>query len=159
MIKSADSRTVFDARQIREDILKIEHEMAEASFWENRGRAAEKSQELAALKREVQRIDALTSEVKTLDELLQIAEGEDAMKKEIESRARILERDVQALENELFFSGKYDKGSATLSVYAGAGGKDAAAPRPGALPTPTWKSTVKGGWKLRPSRSSMTTRT
>ncbi len=99
--------------------------MADIGFWENRAHATKKSQELATLKREVQRIDALTSEVKTLDEFLQIAEGEEAMNKEIESRVRVLERDVHTLENELFFSGAYDKGSAMLSVYAGAGGKDA----------------------------------
>lgn len=99
--------------------------MTTPGFWENREHATLKSQELALLKREVGRIDAFTSEVKTLDELLQIAEGEEGMQKEIESRARVLEREVQTVENELFFSGSYDKGNATLSVYAGAGGKDA----------------------------------
>ncbi|MDP3778960.1 MAG: peptide chain release factor 2 [bacterium] len=119
------SRTVFDARQKREDILKIEHEMASSGFWENREHAARMSQDLAALKREVQKIDLLTSEVKTLGELLQIS-GEDAsIIKEIESRTHALARDARVLENELFFSGPYDKGNATLTVYAGAGGKDA----------------------------------
>lgn len=124
-IKSADSRTVFDARQKREDILKIEREMATSGFWENREHSVLCSQELAALKREIQRIDSLTSDIKTLDELLQMAGGDEAMIKEIESRARILERDAQMLETEIFFSGSYDKGNAMLSVYAGAGGKDA----------------------------------
>ncbi len=125
MIKSADSRTVFDARQIREDILKIEHEMASPDFWKDRERAAKYGQELAVLKREVGRIDGLTSEVKTLDELLQIAGEDKTMLKEIESRTRTLEREVRILANELFFFGPYDKGNAMLSVYAGAGGKDA----------------------------------
>jgi len=99
--------------------------MATAGFWENRERSTQASQELVVLKREVKNIDALTSEVKTLDELLQISEGEEGMRKEIGSRIGILERDARILENELFFSGPYDKGSAVLSVYAGAGGKDA----------------------------------
>ena len=71
-LKSANSRTVFDARQKREDILKIEQEMASPGFWDNREGATLRAQELAALKREVKLIDGLTSEVKTLDELLQI---------------------------------------------------------------------------------------
>ncbi|MEK7075130.1 MAG: peptide chain release factor 2, partial [Patescibacteria group bacterium] len=125
MIKSADSRTVFDARQIREDILKIEHEMAHEDFWKNREHAIQRSQELATLKRQIQRIDSLTSEVKTLDELLQMASEDKAMLQEIESRTRVLRSDVRTLETEMFFSGPYDKGNATLSVYAGAGGKDA----------------------------------
>ena len=124
-LTSANSRTVFDARQKREDILKIEQEMAAPGFWENRSRSTLRAQELAALKREVERIDTLTSEAKTLDELLQIAGEEEGMMKEIESRAYALERETRALENELFFAGPYDKGNATLSVFAGAGGKDA----------------------------------
>ena len=125
MIKSADSRTVFDARQIREDILRIEHEMGQTDFWKNREHATQRSQEVAALKRQIQRIDSLTSEVKTLDELLQMAGEDKAMLQEIESRTRVLRSDVRTLETEMFFSGPYDKGNATLSVYAGAGGKDA----------------------------------
>ena len=124
IIKSANSRTVFDARQKREDALKIEQEMAVPGFWNNRERSTQKSQELAALKRDVERIDALTSEVKTLQELMQIAGGE-GMYKEIETRAYELQRQAKTLETEIFFSGPYDKGNATLSVYAGAGGKDA----------------------------------
>ena len=124
-LRSANSRTVFDARQKREDILNIEQEMVLPSFWKNREHSIIRSQELAALKREVQRIDGLTSEVSSLDELLQIAEGEESIFKEIELRTYALERDTRTFENELFFSGPYDKGNAVLSVYAGAGGKDA----------------------------------
>lgn len=124
-LKSANSRTVFDARKKREDILKIEHEMSLPGFWENRERSIRAGQELSLLKREVERIDSLTSEIKTLQELVQISAEEEAMQKEIESRTRILEKDVRTLTTELFFSGPYDKGNATLSIYAGAGGKDA----------------------------------
>ena len=105
--------------------MKIEHEMVSPGFWENREHAAKVSQDLAVLKREVQKIDLLTSEVKTLGELFQITGDDATMTQEIESRTRILEREARVLENELFFSGPYDKGNATLSVYAGAGGKDA----------------------------------
>jgi len=99
--------------------------MASAGFWENREHAACMSQELAVLKREVQKIDTLTSEVKSLGELLQIAGEDEAMLKDIESRTHTLMREARVLENELFFSGPYDKGNAVLSIYAGAGGKDA----------------------------------
>lgn len=125
VITSADSRTVFDARKKREDILKIEQEMASPGFWEDREHSVLRSQELTVLKREIKRIDSLTSEVKTLDELLQMTDEDEAMRREIESRGRTLEREVRMLETEMFFSGPYDKGNAMLSVYAGAGGKDA----------------------------------
>ena len=106
-------------------MLKIEHEMASPGFWENRDVSTKRSQELAALKREVQHIDTLTSEVKTLGELLQISTGEDKMLKDIETRTWELDKSVKTLEKELLFSGPYDNGNAALSLYAGAGGKDA----------------------------------
>lgn len=65
----------------------------------------------------------LVKEVDSTKELLTIAEGEND-KKEIGQRINTLEDAISRLEQKLLFSGKYDKGNAILSVYAGAGGKD-----------------------------------
>ena len=46
---------------------------------------------------------------------------EDGLYKEIEK----IEKKIKEKEKETFFSGKYDKGSAMLSIYSGAGGQDA----------------------------------
>lgn len=106
-------------------MLKIEAEMALPNFWGNKVYAASRSQELSLLKREIERWDRLTSELKTLVELLQISGSDEVMLKEVETRTVILQKEFQAIETELFFAGKYDKGNAVLSVYSGAGGKDA----------------------------------
>lgn len=87
--------------------------------------AAGKSQELAGLKREVARYDTLESEVKTLSELLTTSSGDDVLTREAESRVAAMGKNIAALETEILFAGKYDKGNSVLSVYAGAGGKDA----------------------------------
>ena len=133
MVKSAGSRTVFDVVAKREEILKIEQEMQQPGFWDNRTAATAKSQELAQLKREIERWDRLVEETKTLLDLRSMAENDpqllskdlDGARKEIDGRVHILEKDVRLVETELFFSGKYDKGNAALSIYAGAGGHDA----------------------------------
>lgn len=122
---SADSRTVFDVLKKREEILRIEQKMAEADFWQNRQQAEEASKELAALKREVARMDMLTGEIGELRELLEVSSGDESIEREITARADVLQRDIQRQENELYFSGPYDKGNAVVSLYAGAGGKDA----------------------------------
>ena len=106
-------------------MLKIEHEMENPDFWSNAKRAAERSQELVVLKRECDRAERMVNEIGTLKELRAMA-GEDAvLLKEIADRAATVGRETEQLEIEMFFSGKYDKGNAMLSVYAGAGGKDA----------------------------------
>ena len=105
--------------------MKIEEEMVVPGFWEDKKRAASQSQELAALKKEVERWEKLGKEAKDLFDVAAPSGGDKKFLKGIEVRIGVLGREIQQVEVELFFSGKYDKGNAVLSVYAGAGGKDA----------------------------------
>lgn len=105
--------------------MKIEQEMADPKFWEKKDYAASRAQELSALKREVERWDKITGDLGSLEEFLQLAGEDEAMRKDIAMRVAEIEKNMATLETELFFSGKYDKGSAVLAVYAGAGGRDA----------------------------------
>jgi peptide chain release factor 2 len=57
------------------------------------------------------------AEFKDLADELELVETEEEVSE--------LERKLEKKEMETFLSGKYDKGSALLSVYAGAGGQDA----------------------------------
>lgn len=99
--------------------------MQRPDFWSDHRRAAELSQELAALKRDIARHEEMESEASVLVELAEGVGDNRSLLEEISSRTGALEREYGALERELYFSGKYDKGSAVLAVYAGAGGKDA----------------------------------
>jgi peptide chain release factor 2 len=79
-------------------------------LWQNKERAVEITQELSSLQEEL-------SEFNDLRDELELAEED----KELED----LEKKLERKEVEVFLSGKYDKGSALLSVFAGAGGQDA----------------------------------
>ncbi len=84
--------------------------MQNPDLWQNKERAVEVNQQAANLQQELAEFDELKEEVS-------IAETE----KDI----RDLEKKLARKEVETFLSGKYDKGSAILSIYAGAGGQDA----------------------------------
>lgn len=99
--------------------------MQGAGFWNDQRRAQAKSKELASLKYDIERWERMSGEIKTLSELLQMSEEGDPVQKDIAARMQELKKEFHGLETELYFSGKYDKGNAILSVYAGAGGKDA----------------------------------
>ncbi len=99
--------------------------MQQSRFWGDRENAKTRSQELAQLKREIEQWDRIAEETKTLHELAAMAGEDEKLVVEIEAKARILEKEVRQIETQLFFSGKYDKGNAALSIYAGAGGRDA----------------------------------
>lgn len=106
-------------------MLRIEQEMGEPGFWDNKDHASKRSQELASIKKEIDRWDRITGEITGLTELLQISGEDPEMQGEIETKVKFLEKELHVLETELYFAGKYDKGNAVLSIYAGAGGKDA----------------------------------
>ena len=108
----------------RQEIARIESEMSAPRFWEDKKCAAELSQELAELKRDVEKWDKFLSELKNLKEFLEISAEDAAVLKEIGEKLAELENKFGAFEREALFAGKYDKGNAVLSVYAGAGGKD-----------------------------------
>lgn len=99
--------------------------MMRPGFWDDNRRAAEQSQLLASLKRDTERVKMLEEESAVLAEFSALASGDDALAHDVAARAAAVQRDVEQLETELFFAGKYDRGNAVLSVYAGAGGKDA----------------------------------
>lgn len=60
---------------------------------------------------------------KELSDLLELSQ-EKELEKEIAERTEELEKIVAKKELEIFLSGPYDKGSAILSIYSGAGGQD-----------------------------------
>jgi len=98
--------------------------MADAEFWTDRDRAEARSKELADVKREIARWEHIERESAEIAEIAEIAESDSNLQKELAGKIAALERALSTLEKERFFSGKYDKGSAVLSVFAGAGGKD-----------------------------------
>lgn len=125
MLNSATSRTAFDVPRLRERATAIEREMARPGFWDDRAGAQQQSEELAALKKNLERWERMERDASTLRELAAAAGGEhEETKQALAEQLKDFERDIAAAETEALFSGKYDRGNAVLSIYSGAGGKD-----------------------------------
>lgn len=127
---SACWRTGFDVRRMREDVLRHEAEMsADPYIWQNNpNRAKELGSLISNSKKEIERWERVMGEAMTLDELWQMVEGsepEPGFIKEFIGRFSKLEKELREIEIEYLFSDKYDRGPALLSIYSGAGGKDA----------------------------------
>ena len=63
--------------------------------------------------------------MRELQELLQVGADDAQILAEVEKKITDLEKRFGDAESALYFSGKYDRGNATLAIYAGAGGEDA----------------------------------
>lgn len=99
--------------------------MARPGFWDEREKAAKKSEELSALKKEVSRWERVTSDFGALRELVEMSSENEEEKAGLETQYFRLEKEISALEIAKLFSGKYERGNAILSIFSGAGGKDA----------------------------------
>lgn len=87
----------------------MEKESQKPDFWADKERAIKISQELTKLREEIGEFGELERELAELKE----------------SQIEEFERKLKEKEFQVFLSGKYDKGNAILSIFAGAGGQDA----------------------------------
>ena len=95
----------------------MERESEKPDFWQDEEKASQISRELVNLKEGVGQLEKLGKELNDLKEL----SGEKGIEKEIEEfRKKLKQKELQ-----VFLSGKYDRGSAILQIFSGAGGQDA----------------------------------
>jgi peptide chain release factor 2 len=106
-------------------ILSLEKDSQKEDFWSDTEYAAEKSQELAGLKQEIQKFEALQKEFADLKEMSQLVSEDKGLQEEFNRKFSELERDLKKDEVKTFLNGKYDKNNAILQIFAGAGGLDA----------------------------------
>lgn len=102
-------KTLLKIEEKKERIAVIEKKMSDPEFWSDENLANQESRELKNLK----------DEVKKFDDIAEIAEI--ATESELES----LRGDIEKLEIETYFCGKYDDHNAIINFYSGAGGIDA----------------------------------
>jgi len=114
-------RTVFDLDKKEKKIVKLEKDSQSPDFWKNQEEATKKSQELSSLREEVQEFTVLKEEFDEFKKLVKESKEDESLSEMLND----LENKIGKWEIHIFLSGKYDKGSATLSIYSGAGGQDA----------------------------------
>ena len=120
---------IFDVPKRQQKIVSLEEKMAEDGFWNHQEAANKTVTEVSHLKSSIQPIikfNARLDDVKTLIELVEDAEGEEAEAYIVEIRDTLvtLRKDLDALEIQSFLSGKMDRNNAILSINAGAGGTE-----------------------------------
>lgn len=102
-------------------IKELEKETEKPDFWQDKDRAVETTQKLDQLKEEIEIINRLKKDWEDLKKLSELEEEETELEKEIDK----FEKKLKGEEFRVFLSGKYDRGAAILSIFAGAGGQDA----------------------------------
>jgi len=87
---------------------------------------------MQSLKKEQNRIEgelsnlaSLEEDVNTLEELVELAEDDESLKKELSENIKLLSSRVDKAEIKTFLSGKHDSSNAIVTIHSGAGGTEA----------------------------------
>jgi len=94
-------------------------------LWKDQISAKITLSELSSLQHTVEEIEELQKKMSELEELVSLAREDNAIAEEVEKETREFEKALGEKELETFLSGKYDRGDAIISIFAGQGGTEA----------------------------------
>ena len=109
----------------QQEIQDLELESSNPDFWSDAQRAQRLMRHLGALKQQVDSWHALRRQASDLEELLVLAEADEALRAEIAAETEQALGQLERLELRLLLSGPYDEADAIVAVHAGTGGVDA----------------------------------
>ena len=112
----------FDPDALAARVAELEEELGKPGFWDDQVRAAEVSAEHARLSRRLERYGRLRQEYDDARELYAM-DGE--LEAEVAASIVPLRRELDRLQEEALFNGRYDAGDAVVTIHAGEGGTDA----------------------------------
>ena len=115
----------FDAPQKRQELEKLETQIAEPDFWNDQEKAQKIVQQRSRLERGINRQESFESGVSDAEVLFEFAESDESSLKELNELILRLEKQVGEAETEMLLSGETDANNAICSIQSGAGGTDA----------------------------------
>ena len=96
--------------------------MGESGFWDDQERAARISTEHARVTRRLESYERLTRDYEDARELLAL---DGSLEAELAKQLEPIQRELERLQEDALFTGKYDAGDAVVTIHAGTGGTDA----------------------------------
>ena len=117
----------FDLDSKAQEINKIEKEMFEINFWDNKKQAEEKMAKLSSLKSDVKSVENIKKEIVDSLDLLEIAllEKELDLKLELEKTVVNIKKQLSELEILVLLNDEFDQHNCIIEIHSGAGGTEA----------------------------------
>lgn len=118
---------LFDVVSTKEEVKKLEQEMQDVNFWNDKGRANNVISNLNALKDGIESIESLKNKIDNNLDLIELLEEEndEELGNLIINDYNSIEKELKQLEMELLLNNPYDKNNAILEIHSGAGGTEA----------------------------------
>ncbi len=123
--ESQDLKQGFSLKEKEATLARLEKESAIPDFWEDQERAKKISQDISALQGEIETLKGIAQRVKDLEEMVTLVPEESQEAKTLEGECQALKRKIDKEKKKIFLSERYDRLDAIITIYAGAGGRDA----------------------------------
>jgi peptide chain release factor 2 len=98
--------------------------MQKPGFWDDQRRAAALSAEHSRATGKLEHFRRIESELDDLETLVTLEEEDEALGEELSQQIDAVAAELERLEEERLFRGRYDSGDAVVTVHSGAGGTD-----------------------------------
>ncbi len=120
------SRSVFDYAGTLRRIRELDERSRTESFWSDPDRAQRVMKELTELRDQSAAIDDVARSLAEGREMLELFGDDAAAERDVDRSIAAATESIEALEMAASFSGEFDAHNAIVSIFAGAGGVDAA---------------------------------
>ncbi len=120
------SRSVFDYAGTLRRISELDERSRTETFWNDPDRAQRVMKELTELRDQNASIDDVARSLAEAREMLELFEDDAAAERDVDRSVTTATQSIEALEMAASFSGEFDAHNAIVSIFAGAGGVDAA---------------------------------
>ena len=117
---------LFDIATIEKEIANLNQETLKDGFWndiDNSSKILAKIKRLEKKKAEYINVKADLDNATEINDML-LLEADEELAQELNTTTKKLEKQIENMELELMFSGKYDKNNAIITLHPGAGGTE-----------------------------------
>jgi peptide chain release factor 2 len=115
----------FDLPKKRQELEKLEVEIADPNFWNDTEKAQKILRQRSRLEKVISRQENFEKALSDAEVLFEFASEDEESAKELNELIKKLEKEVGEAEVEMLLSGENDSKNAICSIQAGAGGTDA----------------------------------
>lgn len=121
--ESINSGLLFDLAKLNKEIEELSTIVEQPDFWNDRKSALSTIEKLNRNKSIVNKYNTLTSDVKSLLELLELED--ESLYEEIETNLVDINKSAKEFELEILFCEEFDSLNAIIEIHAGSGGTEA----------------------------------
>mgnify|MGYP005767465611 FL=1 len=117
---------LFDLPCIKREIEELKEKTLAEDFWSDSKKSGEILTKMKRLEGKKEKYSKLLKELQNLIEMndLLLQQTDEELGKEVLIHTEQIAKQIEKLELETFFSGKYDKNNAILTIHPGAGGTE-----------------------------------